>query len=92
MAEAWGRMSAIRSVPVIDALLAATARVHDLVLATRNDHKVREVGRLLDGVAIEPLPPEVTPWAWLPEIQLPPESPGSAHALLRDRPETAPCE
>src|SRR5215218_3465551 len=31
-----------------------------LVLATRNDHKVREVGRLMDGVAIEPLPADVT--------------------------------
>jgi XTP/dITP diphosphohydrolase len=31
-----------------------------LVLATRNDHKVREVGRLLDGVTIEPLPAHVT--------------------------------
>ena len=31
-----------------------------LVLATRNDHKVREVGRLLGGVAIEPLPEHVT--------------------------------
>jgi XTP/dITP diphosphohydrolase len=31
-----------------------------LVLATRNDHKVREVGRLLGGVTIEPLPGHVT--------------------------------
>jgi XTP/dITP diphosphohydrolase len=31
-----------------------------LVLATRNDHKVREVERLLDGVTIEPLPDHVT--------------------------------
>jgi XTP/dITP diphosphohydrolase len=31
-----------------------------LVLATRNDHKIREVGRLMQGVTIEPLPPEVT--------------------------------
>ena len=31
-----------------------------LVLATRNDHKLREVGRLLDGVTIEPLPRDVT--------------------------------
>jgi XTP/dITP diphosphohydrolase len=31
-----------------------------LVLATRNDHKVRELDRLLDGVAIEPLPAGVT--------------------------------
>ena len=30
-----------------------------LVLATRNDHKVREVGRLMDGVAVEPLPEQV---------------------------------
>ena len=31
-----------------------------LVLATRNDHKVRELGRMMDGVAIEPLPAHVT--------------------------------
>src|SRR5829696_7990325 len=31
-----------------------------LVLATRNDHKVREVGRLMDGLAVEPLPEHVT--------------------------------
>src|SRR5689334_6838430 len=38
-----------------------------------------------------PDPPEVTPCAWLPEIQDPPESPGSAQALLRVSPYTAPC-
>ena len=31
-----------------------------LVLATRNDHKVREVGRMMDAVAVEPLPEHVT--------------------------------
>src|SRR5918997_2519723 len=31
-----------------------------LVLATRNEHKVREVGRLMDGVVVERLPDEVT--------------------------------
>jgi len=31
-----------------------------LVLATRNDHKVREVSRLMDGIAVEPLPEHVT--------------------------------
>ncbi len=36
VAEQWGRMSAIRPVPVIDALLAATARVNGLTLVTRN--------------------------------------------------------
>ena len=34
--DQWGRMSAIRSVPVIDALLAATAKVYGLTLVTRN--------------------------------------------------------
>ena len=36
VAEQWGRMSAIRPVPVVDALLAATARVYGLTLVTRN--------------------------------------------------------
>jgi XTP/dITP diphosphohydrolase len=31
-----------------------------LVLATRNHHKLREVGRVMDGVAVEPLPEHVT--------------------------------
>jgi XTP/dITP diphosphohydrolase len=31
-----------------------------LVLATRNEHKLRELGRMLDGVALEPLPDGVT--------------------------------
>jgi XTP/dITP diphosphohydrolase len=31
-----------------------------LVLATRNDHKLRELGRMLDGVTLEPLPEYVT--------------------------------
>jgi len=31
-----------------------------LVLATRNDHKVREIERLMDGVAVEALPAHVT--------------------------------
>ncbi|TCH99868.1 type II toxin-antitoxin system VapC family toxin [Roseococcus sp. SYP-B2431] len=44
VADAWGRMSAARSVPVIDALLAATAQVHDLVLVTRNTADVSGLG------------------------------------------------
>jgi XTP/dITP diphosphohydrolase len=31
-----------------------------LVLATRNEHKLRELGRMLDGVELEPLPDGVT--------------------------------
>lgn len=44
VAEAWGRMSVARSVPVIDALLAATAQAHDLVLVTRNTADVSGLG------------------------------------------------
>jgi len=36
IAEDWGHLNANRPLPAIDSLLAATARVHDLVLATRN--------------------------------------------------------
>jgi hypothetical protein len=42
--DAWGAMSAQRPVPVIDGLLAATAKVHGLVLVTRNDTHVAELG------------------------------------------------
>ena len=44
VAESWGRISAIRSVPVVDALLAATTSVHDLVLVTRNAADVAGLG------------------------------------------------
>lgn len=36
VADEWGRLSAIRTVPVIDTLLVATARVHGLTFVTRN--------------------------------------------------------
>jgi len=44
VADAWGRMSAMRSAPVVDALLAATASVHGLVLVTRNTADVEGLG------------------------------------------------
>ena len=49
-----------------------------LVLATRNEHKLRELARMLDGVALEPLPPGVT---------LPPEDGDTfaANALAKAR-------
>jgi len=42
--DEWGRMSARRPVPVIDGLLAATAKVHDMTLVTRNDEDVANLG------------------------------------------------
>lgn len=36
IADEWGRISARRSVPVVDGLQAATAKVHHLTIVTRN--------------------------------------------------------
>ena len=36
VAEEWGRMNSVRPLPVIDSLLAATAKVHGLTLVTRD--------------------------------------------------------
>lgn len=44
IADQWGRMSAIRSIPVIDGLLAATALVNGLTLVTRNERDVTGLG------------------------------------------------
>lgn len=44
VSDQWGRMSAIRPVPVIDGLLAATALVNGLTLVTRNDRDVTGLG------------------------------------------------
>ena len=42
VAEEWGRLNVPDPLPVIDALLAATAKVHGLTLVTRN---VKDVAR-----------------------------------------------
>lgn len=36
IADMWGQMSAKRPLPVIDGLLAATAKIHGMTLVTRN--------------------------------------------------------
>jgi toxin FitB len=43
VADAWGRMNAKRSVSTVDALLAATAKVHRMTLATRNISHVADL-------------------------------------------------
>ncbi len=47
VADEWGRMSALRPIPVVDGLLAATAKVHRLTLVTRNDADVKGLGAKL---------------------------------------------
>ena len=44
VADLWGRFSARGTFPVVDALLAATAQVHNLTLVTRNVSDVRDTG------------------------------------------------
>jgi len=57
-ADAWGRLSAARSVPIVDAMLAATAQVGDLVLVTRNLADVAGLGvRVFDPFEVGAAPP-----------------------------------
>ncbi len=42
--DEWGRMSAQRPIPVIDGLLAATAKVHRITLVTRNEADIAGLG------------------------------------------------
>ena len=52
IAEEWGRMNVPDPLPVVDGLLAATAKVSGLVLATRNIADVERAGvELLDPFA-----------------------------------------
>lgn len=51
-AQAWGRMSARRTLPLPDALIAATALVHELTVVTRNT-------RDFDGLGVAVLNPWV---------------------------------
>ncbi len=44
IAAAWGRLDAEQPLPVIDALIAATARVHGLALVTRNVRDFERTG------------------------------------------------
>lgn len=44
VATKWARLPRTRTIPVIDSLLAATARVHGLTLATRNLRDVSDLG------------------------------------------------
>jgi predicted nucleic acid-binding protein len=47
VAEEWGRMSAKRPVSTVDALMAATAKVHGMTLVTRNVADVGDLGAIV---------------------------------------------
>ena len=46
VAHAWGRLSAVHSMPVVDGLMAATALVHGLTVVTRDTAPFERVGVL----------------------------------------------
>ena len=45
--DQWGRISAVRPLPIIDGLLAATAMTNGLTLVTRNDRHVSGLGAMV---------------------------------------------
>ncbi len=47
VADRWGFMGAVRPIPVIDGLLAATAVTHRLTLVTRNDRDIAGLGAVV---------------------------------------------
>ncbi len=47
IAHRWGELAAMRSRPVVDTLIAATAMVHGLTLVTRNIRDVADTGVFL---------------------------------------------
>jgi len=44
VADEWGRLNVPDPLPVVDGLLAATAKVHDLTLVTRNTTDIARTG------------------------------------------------
>lgn len=44
IAAAWGRLQHAQPLPVIDSLIAATAKVHDMVVVTRNVKDFEQAG------------------------------------------------
>jgi toxin FitB len=44
VANEWGRLNARRPLPVIDGLLAATAKIHHMTLVTRNTADIADLG------------------------------------------------
>jgi len=58
IAERWGHDNVADPLPVLDSLLAATARVHDLTLVTRNIKDVKRSGvTLLNPFDFQPKVP-----------------------------------
>ncbi|MEN8219452.1 MAG: type II toxin-antitoxin system VapC family toxin [Pseudomonadota bacterium] len=43
IAETWGYLNVIRPLPVIDGLLAATAKTYDFILVTRNTKDIQDI-------------------------------------------------
>lgn len=44
VSDRWGRMCAIRPIPMVDGLMASTAATHGLTLVTRNERDIAGLG------------------------------------------------
>ena len=60
VAEAWARLSIPGPLPVVDGLLAATARVHGLTVVTRNTRDFARTGVSILNPFQEPTSPPAT--------------------------------
>jgi len=56
IAECWGQLQAVRSMPEVDALLAATVLEHDLTLVTRNEADFAGLGIRVLNPFLSPAP------------------------------------
>lgn len=54
IAERWGKLQAIRALPEVDALLAASVLEHDLVLVTRNEADFAGLGIRIINPFLDP--------------------------------------
>ncbi len=62
VAEHWGKLQAVRSLPEVDALVAASALEHDLTLVTRNEADFAGLGiRVLNPFNASGTPSDETP-------------------------------
>ncbi|MCX6874037.1 MAG: type II toxin-antitoxin system VapC family toxin [Verrucomicrobia bacterium] len=61
IAERWGHLQAVRSLPVVDALLAASTLQHDLTLVTRNEADFAGLGIRVFNPFQDPVAPPQGP-------------------------------
>jgi toxin FitB len=54
VADEWGRLSAIRTLPAVDAILAATAKIHSMTFVTRDSFDTTDLDVRVLNPFVEP--------------------------------------